>query len=136
MPAPLNRRATLGLMAAAALPPIAVSAAARPLPGAMPGDAAVAAVGKRWIDLTSRLSPVGATQIGDHRYDHELDDLSAHAREAGDAAFRGLLADLQKIPKASLSRAGQIDAAMLENKLRYDLWTDETLQSWAWDPLN
>ncbi len=132
MPAPFTRRAALGF---AALAPLAFMPLVARADAPGPADADLAALAKRWIDVTSRLSPVGATQIGDHRYDSELDDLSKAAREAGDAEIRKLLADLTAIPRDKLSRAAQIDAAMLDNKLRYDLWTDETLQSWAWDPL-
>jgi uncharacterized protein (DUF885 family) len=45
------------------------------------------------------------------------------------------MADLMAINRARLSRANQIDAAMLANQLRYDIWTRNTLQDWAWDPL-
>ncbi len=35
---------------------------------------------------------------------------------------------------ATLSRENQVDAAILRNQLRGDIWNTETLQSWAWDP--
>ncbi|KAF1055617.1 MAG: hypothetical protein GAK43_00412 [Stenotrophomonas maltophilia] len=40
-------------------------------------DAAFAALSKRALDTWMQHSPVSATQIGDHRYDSEIDDLSA-----------------------------------------------------------
>ncbi|PTT56942.1 DUF885 domain-containing protein, partial [Stenotrophomonas sp. HMWF022] len=40
-------------------------------------DAAFADLSKRALDTWMQLSPVSATQIGDHRYDSEIDDLSA-----------------------------------------------------------
>ena len=44
------------------------------------GDAAVdtafADLSKRALDTWMQLSPISATQIGDHRYDSEIDDLA------------------------------------------------------------
>ncbi len=121
-----SRRAALGWLAAAAAPWCA--AATGP-------DGAFTALAGRWLDAMARLSPISATQLGDHRFDSELDDLSPAGRAAAAASSRRLLADLDALPKAALSRDNQIDAVILANQLRYDLWTGETLQSWAWDPL-
>ncbi|MEE7566015.1 DUF885 domain-containing protein, partial [Xanthomonas sp. Kuri4-3] len=49
-------------------------------------------------------------------------------------AGRKLLAELDAIDVAQLSRENQVDAAILRNQLQSDLWNTETLQSWAWDP--
>lgn len=97
-------------------------------------DAAFADLTKRALDGYMKLSPVTATQIGDHRYDSEVDDLSAAGRTAAIAFDREMLAALDAIDIARLSRENQIDAAILRNQLQYDLWNYETLQSWAWDP--
>jgi uncharacterized protein (DUF885 family) len=48
---------------------------------------------------------------------------------------RDTLRSLEAIDRAQLSRANQVDAALLENALRADIWRTETLQSWAWNPL-
>lgn len=89
----------------------------------------------RWLDGAMRLSPVFATQIGDHRFDAELDDLSAEGRAKSLAFSKSLLADLEKIDYSKLSRENQVDASVLRNQLRYDIWGYENLQSWAWDPM-
>src|SRR5688500_15582410 len=81
-----------------------------------------------------KINPVNATQIGDHRFDTEVDDISAAGRAAGIAFDREMLAALDAIDVAKLSRENQIDAAILRNQLQYDLWAYETLQPWAWDP--
>ncbi len=126
----LSRRTVVSLLGAAALPlpAMGATAAARP-------DGAFAALANRWLEIMARLSPVAATQLGDHRYDAQLDDLSPAGRAAAIAANRALFRELEAMPAAALSRPNQIDAAILANRLRYDLWTAETLQSWAWDPL-
>ncbi|MET0718268.1 MAG: DUF885 domain-containing protein, partial [Pseudoxanthomonas sp.] len=44
------------------------------------------------------------------------------------------LAELDALDASKLSRENQVDAAILRNQLKYDIWSSETLQSWAWDP--
>src|SRR5690606_323351 len=97
-------------------------------------DAAFADLSQRALDGWMKLSPISATQIGDHRYDGELDDLSAEGRRRGVEFTRGLLSELDALDISSLSRENQVDAAILRNQLEYDLGSEETYQSWAWDP--
>lgn len=81
-----------------------------------------------------QLSPVSATQIGDHRYDSELDDLSAAGQQKTVAAYKALLGELDKIAVAKLGRENQVDAAILRNQLQSEIWNAEVLQSGKWDP--
>lgn len=97
-------------------------------------DAQFAALSKKALEEWMRLSPVSATQIGDHRYDSELDDLSAAGRQQRLTTSKALLADLDTIPAAKLSRENQVDAAILRNQLQSDIWGAEVMQDWAWDP--
>ena len=98
-------------------------------------DARFADLSARWLDGAMRLSPVTATQTGDHRFDAQLDDLSPEGRAASLQFSRTMLAELEKIDRSKLSRANQVDAAVLRNQLRYDIWNWETMQGWAWDPM-
>ncbi|HVJ37826.1 MAG TPA: DUF885 domain-containing protein [Stenotrophomonas sp.] len=97
-------------------------------------DARFAELSKHALDTWMQLSPVGATQTGDHRFDGQIDDLSAAGRQKGLDASKSLLADLDKIDVKQLSRENQVDAAILRNQLQSDIWNAEVLQSWAWDP--
>ncbi|MBB5942634.1 DUF885 domain-containing protein [Xanthomonas sp. 3307] len=97
-------------------------------------DASFAALSKRAVDTWMQLSPVGATQTGDHRYDSELDDLSAAGRQKSLEASKQLLAELDKLDVAKLSRENQVDAAILRNQLQSDIWSNEVAQGWATDP--
>ena len=97
-------------------------------------DKQFADLSAHWLDGSMRLDPVGATQTGDHRFDNELDDLSAAGRARAVAFSRDMLGQLDRIDVARLSRANQVDAGVLRNQLRYDIWNAESLQSWAWDP--
>lgn len=97
-------------------------------------DAAFADLSKRALDTWMQLSPVSATQIGDHRYDSELDDLSAGGQQKTLAAYKALLGELDKIEVAKLGRENQVDAAILRNQLQSEIWNAEVLQSGKWDP--
>jgi uncharacterized protein (DUF885 family) len=128
---PMNQRRTLAL--AALLLTFVTSLASG---GASPSaDARFESLGQRYVREFGQFSPVSATALGDHRFDADLDDLGAAGRARTLAWNKGLLAELQRIDRASLSRANQVDAAMLDNQLRYSIWTEETYRDWSWDPI-
>ncbi len=141
MSRPLLRFLVVATVACFGLPITTLAAepatAATPIPvGAVASaaDTQFAELSAQWLDGAMRLSPVSATQIGDHRFDSELDDLSAKGRARSLKFSRDMLARLDTVEVSKLSRANQVDAGILRNQLKYDIWTAETLQSWAWDP--
>lgn len=79
-------------------------------------------------------SPISATQIGEHRYDNRIDDVSAQGIAAGIEQTRALLDALEAIDTQQLSRDNQVDAAILRNQLEGDLFRATTLADWQWDP--
>lgn len=97
-------------------------------------DAKFADLSRRALDGWFQLSPVGATQIGEHKYDNEIDDLSAAGRQKGLDFAKTILAELDALDAGKLSRENQVDAAILRNQLQYGIWDTEVQQSWAWDP--
>ncbi|KQM98834.1 DUF885 domain-containing protein [Sphingomonas sp. Leaf25] len=124
----MYRRHFVALMALAPL--------ARALPAVAQGGAAgdFARLSAAYLAGMARLHPGYATALGNHAHDGEVEDLSAAGR-ARDAAFlRATLDELGRIDRATLSRDDQVDAALLDNDLRYQLWTLEVLQPFAWDP--
>ena len=125
----VTRRHALFTAGAAAL----ASPALTPALAASAADQAFTALSQRWLQSWLRFSPVTATQMGDHRFDGEIDDLSPAGRAAQNAEWRALLAELGRIDRKALSRDNQVDAAMLESQMRYALWDDEQLKSWSWD---
>jgi uncharacterized protein (DUF885 family) len=127
--------AALGGCQQADAPSSATPPAAAPAQAAdAAADAAFADLSKRALDSWMQLSPVGATQIGDHRFDSEIDDLSAAGQQKTLTAYKGLLAELEKIDVAKLGHENQVDAAILRNQLQSDIWNAEVLQSSKWDP--
>jgi len=101
---------------------------------AVSADQQFADLSRRWLDGAMAISPVTATTIGDHRHDSELDDLSADGVRRSLEFSRSILVDLDKVDRAALSRENQVDYGILRNQVRSDVWSSETLQSWAWDP--
>ncbi|HUV64322.1 MAG TPA: DUF885 domain-containing protein [Sedimentisphaerales bacterium] len=93
------------------------------------------ALGNRYMDEFTRFSPVSATLLGDHRYDGQLDQVGNEAQAEKGRFFRQFLSELQTVKPAELSRANQVDYALLDHDLRADLWRQEVLQEWAWNPL-
>lgn len=97
-------------------------------------DAKFVDLSKRWLDGWLQLNPVSATQVGDHRFDGEIDDLSAAGRQKSVDFSKKMLAELDAINAGKLSRENQVDALILRNQLQGDIWNTESLQGWAWDP--
>ena len=78
-------------------------------------------LGRRYLDESPALSPVSATLLGDHRFDAELDDVSAASRARKAAFYREFLQELDAIDPSALSRAHQVDHALLKHHLRAGL---------------
>lgn len=90
---------------------------------------------KRYIDESPALSPIGATTLGDHRFDSLVDDVSDAARQRERAFYQRSLAELAKLDKKSLNRENQVDYQLLTQQLRGDVWRLDVLQEWAWNPV-
>lgn len=98
-------------------------------------DEAFQNVENRYLEEFGGFTPIDATRIGDHRRDLALDDLSSAGRDAQLRWNNDMLAQVEKINRASLSRDHQVDAALLANALRYNVWQLTTSRRWEWDPL-
>jgi uncharacterized protein (DUF885 family) len=99
---------------------------AAPLMAADNEDAQLTAFFKAYLEEAFRLRPLEATRLGDHRFDHLLDDLSAKARAGWTAHYRQTLAELpKKIDYTKLSRSAQIDHDIFKHNLTASLWLAE-----------
>ena len=90
---------------------------------------------ERFLDEFPALSPVGATSLGDHRFDSQLDQLSEPARQRQRDFCKEFLTALDRIDRKQLSRDNQVDYQLLAHHLRKRLWQLERLEEWAWNPL-
>ena len=127
-----TRRAALGAGTAA----LALGACSPVTPApAGEADAAFEAIAKTWLDDLTRSKPAYATQLGDHRFDGELPDVSEAGRRARASQVAASSRQLAALDHSSLSRDNQVDAAMLADALAAETFRAERLEDWAWDPL-
>lgn len=98
-------------------------------------DQAFARLAERYLDAYPALSPVGATGLGDHRFDRLLDEVSDRARARRQDLYTKILEQLKRINPGQLSRAHQVDYVLLRHELEANLWSLQVLQEWAWNPL-
>jgi Bacterial protein of unknown function (DUF885) len=127
-----RRHVIAGLSAAAFVPIVAGDVRAE---STSRQDRAFSALAKRWVDGMLRMGPVNATRIGEHRYDHLVDDMGLSGRGANLAFAASTRARLDRINVAALNRENQVDAALLRNSLESQIWTIQTVEEWAWNPL-
>ncbi|MGQ0835651.1 MAG: DUF885 domain-containing protein [Gammaproteobacteria bacterium] len=124
---------TVAAFGAAACTPLPPQPAERAAPSA--ADPAFKLITRRYLDEAPALRPVRATEIGDHRFDARLDDVGPAAREQRVRLAESLLAELAAIDRARLSRARQVDAALLQHELEYEIWRLRELADWRRNPL-
>ncbi len=98
-------------------------------------DSAFENIAAAFVNDLPALSPVDATLIGDHRNDGVLDQVGSDGRAAKSRIYERHLAALRRIDWQSLSRPNQVDADLLLNEIESQLWQNESLQEWAWNPL-
>jgi len=88
-----------------------------------------------WLDDQCQRHPMFATYMGNHDYDHLLDDLSPKARAAELEHDRQTLAELQKdFDPKKLSRNAQIDLEIWQHSLEYRIWQATEQNDFANDP--
>ena len=108
----------------------------KPEGNAAPGpEGKLEAFFKSYLDEHFRLRPTEATQLGEHRYDHLLEDLSRTNRQHW---LEHTTATLEKLPReiafAQLSREEQIDFEIFRQHLTRNIWLTENTQPFADDP--
>lgn len=90
---------------------------------------------KAHLEETFALRPFDATLLGDHRFDHLLDDISVQARKRWLTQLREKLAALTKeFEQADLSADGKVDYTILRDELVRSIWLAENTQPFEEDP--
>ena len=98
-------------------------------------DAKLEAFFKAYLDASFSLQPLQATELGDHRFDSQLEDLSPQARAKWLEQARRTLAELpRQVDYQKLSRSSQIDYEILQHSLQRDEWVTENLHPFEEDP--
>jgi uncharacterized protein (DUF885 family) len=90
---------------------------------------------KEYLEVTFAMRPMDATTLGDHRFDHLLDDISVEARKKWLQHYKDNLKSLpQKITLESLSATGKIDYQILRDELARNIWLYENTFPFEEDP--
>jgi uncharacterized protein (DUF885 family) len=98
-------------------------------------DAKLTGFFKEYLEQAFRQRPLEATRLGDHRFDHLLDDLSPKARAQWVELARKTLRELpQRVNYQALSRSGQIDFEIFKHHLTGTIWLAENTRPFEEDP--
>lgn len=90
---------------------------------------------REWLDEEFKHRPLEATRLGDHRFDHLLDDVSPEARRANLERWKKTLEELPtRIRFKELSRSGQIDFEIWTHQLVKDIWLAQNTRAFEEDP--
>ena len=102
---------------------------------AQDADAPLEAFFKSHLDESFKMRPLEATMLGDHRFDHLMDDISPEAREGWLKQYRRQLERLPKdVAYDKLSRNAQIDFEILRDELTRNIWLAENTRPFLEDP--
>jgi uncharacterized protein (DUF885 family) len=108
-----------------------------PAPAAEPNleDTRLAEFFRAHLETGFRLRPTSATRLGDHRFDDQLDDVSAAAREKWLAQTKSSLAELpRRVDYQKLSPMGRIEFDIFAHSLRRSQWLTENFEPYVTDP--
>lgn len=90
---------------------------------------------KAHLDESFAMRPFDATLLGEHRFDHLLDDISFDARQGWLAHYRRQLDKLTKeFGDAELSANGLIDYQIFRDDLARNIWLAENTKPFEEDP--
>ena len=92
-------------------------------------------VGSAYLDEHLRRHPAAATELGDHRFDAQLTDLSAQALGDERRALDDFAGRLDGLDTAGLSAEHRVDAAILRNSIERRIFELDELRDHTWDPL-
>jgi uncharacterized protein (DUF885 family) len=98
-------------------------------------DREFAKLSKEFLEEYFETHPVTATAEGEHRYDGEIDDLGAGAREKELERLGYYFSRVETIDHEKFSRANLIDAEILRNRIERRILSLEKLREWQRDPL-
>ena len=98
-------------------------------------DATFQSLARIVVEDTLRFSPETATQMGDHRWDDRLSDMSAQGIEKQIIWARHMSGLVRRIQPGQLSPDQRVDRKILLDNLDATLQDLTELRTWRWDPL-
>ena len=116
-------------------PLLAIAAATFVAPLLSAADSPLETFFRRHLDERFALHPLEATQLGDHRFDDKLDDLSPAALARSVAHLKAARTKLpQAIDRAQLSPDERINFDLFVHELDAAIWLHEHTQPYATNP--
>ena len=97
-------------------------------------DRAFVGLATRYLDRMLDQNPEWATNLGDHRFDHQVSDLSAEGFAARLELARTTLDSLAHLDKARLSQVNRIDAEILAAACEGEVFAITELREHTWNP--
>lgn len=102
---------------------------------AQTADEKLAQFFKSHLEECFKLRPLEASMLGEHRFDHLLDNISKEARTSWLSHTRGQLVKLiNEIPVNALSADGKIDYEIFRDDLQRTIWLTENTKPFEEDP--
>jgi Bacterial protein of unknown function (DUF885) len=98
-------------------------------------DGVFALLAREYLDDWLERHPETATELGDHRFDGRLGDMSAEALTLERRALDGWSARLAALDTGSLTLEHQVDAAMLANAVERRMFELDELREQTWNPM-
>jgi uncharacterized protein (DUF885 family) len=123
----MNRRIVVLTLAAAL---VIMSCSPRPTE-----DQKFEALAQNYIEKLLELNPEWATNLGDHRYDHRMNDYSLAAVERDRKFAQSCLDSLATIDWNRLSTVNRIDLKIMHDNLESIIFQLDVLKEYEWNPL-
>ena len=98
-------------------------------------EADLAALATEYLDDLARRHPDEATELGDHRFDSSLPDLSEPSLAAERRSLDSFAARIAALDRAALGPESAVDAAVLAEHVARRVFELEELRDHTWDPL-
>ena len=98
------------------------------------GDAAFRSIAKAAIDDFIRRNPSGATYLGVHTYDGQIEDMSQTGIAAESKAFAGFRQQAASIDASTLSLDAQLDREQLIHALDAAMLANDSIKQWTKNP--
>jgi uncharacterized protein (DUF885 family) len=90
---------------------------------------------KNYIEKLLEMNPEWATNLGDHRYDHRMNDYSLAAVERDRKFTQAYLDSLATIDVSRLGFQNRIDFKIMRSNLESNIFQLDMLKEYEWNPL-
>lgn len=98
-------------------------------------DAGFESFAETYVEELLAMRPEWATLLGDHRYDHRLDDYSMEGADRDLAFQRRSLRKLETMSPARLGEVNRVDYRILKANIQSMIFRLEDLREYKWNPM-